>query len=161
MVSTISETFQKIDWKIVNEAEDILKKGKVVVQDFQSVADSFKGEYKRSNQDKVALTAKYESIALWAKMISEANMYLKDEFIRSQNTLRITTETILEVINKELKKDLNFQTENNELLCIEIEKQQDDLIQYLQFSILDQIKNEDSLRERFTNVKHFLEQMKP
>jgi hypothetical protein len=46
-------------------------------------------------------------------MISEANTQLKDEFIRSQNGLRVNFEAILEVLDKELKKDLNFTSENN------------------------------------------------
>ena len=32
----------------MNDAEDILTKGQIVVTDFKAVADSFKGEYKRS-----------------------------------------------------------------------------------------------------------------
>ena len=90
--------------------------------DFKSVAESFKSEYKRSQQDKVSLTVKYESIAFWAKMISEANQHLKDEFIRSQNALRVNIETILEVFNKELKKDLNFNTEMEEQ-CEDLSKE--------------------------------------
>ena len=113
MLTHISATFDKVDWKIINDAEEILRKGNVVVQDFQAVADSFKSEYKRSVQDKIALLVKYESLALWAKMISEANTQLKDEFIRSQNGLRVNFEAILEVLDKELKKDLNFTSENN------------------------------------------------
>lgn len=109
LVKHISDTFDTIDWQIVNDAQDILIKGKIVVSDFQSVADSFKGEYKRSSQDKVTLMARYESVAFWAKQISEANIHLKDEFLRSQNSQRVIIETIIEVLNKELKKDLGFQ----------------------------------------------------
>jgi hypothetical protein len=45
---SISDTFGKVDWDIVNDAELILTQGKTVVADFKSVADSFKGEFKRS-----------------------------------------------------------------------------------------------------------------
>ena len=79
-----------------------------MVTDFQSVADSFKSEFKRSKQDGTNLQQKYESVALWAKMISEANNHLKDEFLRSQNALRVNVETLIEIIRHELQKDIAF-----------------------------------------------------
>ena len=39
-------------------------------------------------------------------MICEANTYLKDEFIRCQNALRVNIETIIELIKKEKQKDI-------------------------------------------------------
>jgi hypothetical protein len=49
-------------------------------------------------QNNANLQAKYESIALWAKMISEVNSQLKDEFVRSQTSVRMNVETIIDII---------------------------------------------------------------
>lgn len=92
------------------------------------MADSFKSEFKRSKQEGSNLQQKYESIANWAKMISEANTYLKDEFLRSQNSLRLNVETLIEIVRHEQQKDVAFQTEVSQQLVTDLNLEQSSLI---------------------------------
>jgi hypothetical protein len=81
-------------------------------------------------------------------MINSANGHLKDEFLRSQNALRVNIETIIDIIKKEITKDIQFEIDEKKLYDYEMPdliKEQNGLIQYLQYSLLDQIKNEDGL----------------
>ena len=81
-------------------------------------------------------------------MINSANGHLKDEFLRSQNALRVNIETIIDIIKKEITKDIQFEIDDKKLFDYEMPdliKEQNGLIQYLQYSLLDQIKNEDGL----------------
>jgi len=81
-------------------------------------------------------------------MINSANGHLKDEFLRSQNALRVNIETIIDIIKKEITKDIQFEIDDKKLYDYEMPdliKEQNGLIQYLQYSLLDQIKNEDGL----------------
>jgi hypothetical protein len=48
-------------------------------------------------------------------------------------------------MHKELQKDSQYETDDNKQLCSEILKEQEELLQYLQYSLIGQLTNEESL----------------
>ena len=95
----VNSIASKIDWDILTRAKEILTDCQNCVNDFTTIEDGFKSEFKRFRQNSTNLQAKYESSAHWTKMNNEANTRLKDELLRGQKAVQESIVMLVEVID--------------------------------------------------------------